>query len=121
MTEALDPAREAARFRPARWLPGPHLQTLWSRVLRRGPLVPMRRETVATPDGDALELDWVDGPPGSPLLLGLHGLEGCSMSLYMQGLLHRARACGWRGLALNFRSCAAPATSAVSFARSISS
>ena len=103
-----DPASEAARFRPARWLPGPHLQTLWSRVLRRGPLVEMRRETVETADGDALELDWVDGPRGSPLLLGLHGLEGCSMSLYMQGLMHRARARGWRGLALNFRSCASP-------------
>ncbi|HUF90068.1 MAG TPA: alpha/beta fold hydrolase [Gemmatimonadota bacterium] len=103
-----DPAGEAARFRPARWLPGPHLQTLWSRALRRGPRIEMRRETVRTPDGDALELDWVDGAPGSPLLLGLHGLEGCSMSLYMQGLMHRARARGWRGLALNFRSCASP-------------
>lgn len=104
----MDPAREAARFRPAHWLPGPHLQTLWSRVLRRGPLVEMRRETWETPDGDALELDWVDGHAGTPLLLGLHGLEGCSKSLYMQGLVHRARARGWRSLALNFRSCAAP-------------
>jgi predicted alpha/beta-fold hydrolase len=30
------------------------------------------------------------------------------MSLYMQGLMHRAGARGWRGLALNFRSCASP-------------
>jgi predicted alpha/beta-fold hydrolase len=103
-----DIAREAKRFRPARWLPGAHLQTLWSRVLRRGPRVEFRRETWETPDGDALELDWLDGPPDSPVLLGLHGLEGCSMSLYMQGLMHRARARGWRGVALNFRSCAAP-------------
>lgn len=104
----LDPAGEALRFRPARWLPGAHLQTLWSRLLRRGPRVQFRRESWETPDGDALELDWLDGPPGAPVLLGLHGLEGCSMSLYMQGLMHRARARGWRGLALNFRSCASP-------------
>lgn len=105
---ALDPTREARGFRPARWLPGAHLQTLWSRVLRRGPRVAYRRETWETPDDDLLELDWVDGKKGSPILLGLHGLEGCSTSLYMQGLMHRARSRGWRGLALNFRSCASP-------------
>ena len=107
-TAELDAALLARHFRPARWLPGPHLQTLWSRVLRRGPVVRLRRETWETPDGDALELDWLDGPPEAPLILGLHGLEGCSMSLYMQGLMHRAGARGWRGLALNFRSCACP-------------
>ncbi|HET6618241.1 MAG TPA: alpha/beta fold hydrolase [Gemmatimonadota bacterium] len=104
----VDVEAAAARFRPARWLPGPHLQTLWSRLLRRGPRVRFRRETWDTPDSDALELDWIDGPRDAPLLLGLHGLEGCSMSLYMQGLMHRASARGWRGLALNFRSCASP-------------
>jgi predicted alpha/beta-fold hydrolase len=95
-------------FRPSPWFPGPHLQTVWSRWFRRGPRVEYRRESWETPDGDVLDLDWVDGPPGSPLLLALHGLEGCSQSLYMQGLLWRARARGWRGLALNFRSCAPP-------------
>lgn len=100
--------REVRRFRPTPWLPGGHLQTLWSRVLRRGPRVRLRRETWETPDGDVLELDWLDGPADAPLLLGLHGLEGCSMSLYMQGLMHRAGERGWRGLAVNFRSCASP-------------
>lgn len=95
-------------FRPARWLPGGHLQTLWSRVLRRGPRVSMRRETWETPDGDELHLDRVDGAPGTPVLLALHGLEGCSESLYMHGLLHLALERGWRGIALNFRSCARP-------------
>ncbi|HET9582285.1 MAG TPA: alpha/beta fold hydrolase [Gemmatimonadota bacterium] len=95
-------------FRPAGWLPGGHLQTLWSRVLRRGPRVALRRETWETPDGDELHLDRIDGPPEAPLLVALHGLEGCSDSLYMHGLLHHARARGWRGIALNFRSCARP-------------
>ena len=100
--------RGRSGFQPARWLPGRHLQTFWSRTLRRGPRVAMRRETWRTPDGDELHLDFVDGAPGSPLLLALHGLEGCSQSLYMHGLLHRARQRGWRGIALNFRSCASP-------------
>lgn len=96
-------------YRPAWWLPGPHAMTAWGRVFRRGPTVPMRRETWETPDGDVLELDRVDGPRGSPVLIALHGLEGCSRSLYMHGLLDRARSRGWRGIALNFRSCAPPA------------
>ena len=64
-----------------------------------------------TPDGDELALDWLggpSGPSGSPLLIGLHGLEGCSQSLYMQGFLDLGRRRGWRGLVLNFRSCASP-------------
>ncbi|HKY59518.1 MAG TPA: alpha/beta fold hydrolase [Gemmatimonadota bacterium] len=69
----------------------------------------MRRETWETPDGDELHLDRVEGPRGAPLLLALHGLEGCSESLYMHGLLHLAHERGWRGIALNFRSCARPA------------
>ncbi len=101
-------SRDGLDFRPARWLPAGHLQTLWSRTLRRGPRVAMRRETWRTPDGDELHLDMVDGPPGSPYLLALHGLEGCSESLYMHGLLHLGRERGWRGAALNFRSCATP-------------
>jgi predicted alpha/beta-fold hydrolase len=44
-------------------------------------------------------------PAGTPLLLVLHGLEGSSSSHYVIGLLAAARARGWRGVALNFRSC----------------
>jgi len=95
-------------FRPARWLPGRHLQTVWGRTFRRGPKVDLRRETWETPDDDDLTLDWLDGPPESPLLLTLHGLEGSSQSLYLHGLLHLAQARRWRGVALNFRSCARP-------------
>jgi predicted alpha/beta-fold hydrolase len=41
----------------------------------------------------------------APVLLVLHGLEGSSSSHYVRGLLAGARARGWRGVALNFRSC----------------
>ncbi len=67
--------------------------------------VPTRRERLATPDGDFVDLDWVDGPSGAPTLLVLHGLEGSWRSHYVRGLLSLARGRGWTGLALNFRSC----------------
>jgi predicted alpha/beta-fold hydrolase len=58
-------------------------------------------------DGDFVDLDWIDASAasGAPLLLVLHGLEGSSGSHYVGGLLRGARARGWRGVALNFRSC----------------
>jgi len=93
-------------FRPAWWLPGPHLQTVWGRVSRDRRRVRFLREALETPDGDELILDHVEGPAGSPRLLVLHGLEGSSNSVYVQGLLEAAARQGWRGTALNFRSCA---------------
>jgi hypothetical protein len=68
--------------------------------------VPLTRELLETPDGDELLFDHAGGPPGSPRLLVLHGLEGSSNSVYVQGLLAAARRLGFRGTALNFRSCA---------------
>lgn len=56
-------------------------------------------------DGDFLDLDWQDGAPDAPLVLVLHGLEGCVRSHYVVGVLDFVRALGWRGVALNFRSC----------------
>jgi predicted alpha/beta-fold hydrolase len=72
--------------------------------VRRG-RVPLSRERVLTPDGDFIDLDWLAGPSAAPLLLVLHGLEGSGRSHYVTGLLRQARARGWRGVALNFRSC----------------
>jgi predicted alpha/beta-fold hydrolase len=60
---------------------------------------------VVLPDGDFVDLDWVDGPSDAPLLLVLHGLEGSSQSHYAVGLMRCAAARGWRALTLNFRSC----------------
>src|SRR5713101_4819749 len=91
-------------FRPPWWCRNRHLQTVWGPLVRRG-RVPLSRERVATTDGDFVDLDWLDGPPAAPLLLVLHGLEGSTRSHYVTGLLRLARERGWRGVALNFRSC----------------
>jgi len=93
------------RFEPLRWLRGRHAQTVFGTLLRRGPRLPLRRERWELPDGDFLDVDRLEGPAAAPLLLVLHGLEGSSSSHYVLGLLFQARLRGWRGMALNFRSC----------------
>lgn len=98
----------AEPFRPAWWLPSPHPQSMWGRLARPRRLVPLRREIVATPDGDELVLDHVDAEGGAPRLLLLHGLEGSSYSVYIQGLAAAARRAGFAVTILNFRSCARP-------------
>lgn len=95
-------------FRPAWWLPGPHPQSMWGRLARPRRLVPFRREILPTPDGDDLVLDHVDAEDDAPRLLILHGLEGSSYSVYVQGLADVARKTGLAVTVLNFRSCARP-------------
>jgi len=93
-------------MRPAWWVPGPHLQTVWARLARSRRLVTFEREVLTTPDDDDLVLDHVAGPAGSPRVLLLHGLEGSAHSLHTQGLALLVARAGWRGTVLNFRSCA---------------
>jgi uncharacterized protein len=95
-------------FSPAWWLPGPHAQTVWGQLARSRRLVELERERIPTPDGDVLVLDHLAGAAGDggPRLLVLHGLEGSSYSVYVQGILALARQRGWRATAFNFRSCA---------------
>ncbi len=63
------------------------------------------RERFETPDGDFVDVDWLAGPVGSPLLLVLHGLEGTLRSHYIGGLFRLAAARGWRAGVMYFRSC----------------
>jgi hypothetical protein len=59
-----------------------------------------------TPDGDELVLDHLEGRQGTPRVVILHGLEGSSFSVYIQGFLRRLTRRGWRATVMNFRSCA---------------
>jgi uncharacterized protein len=94
-----------SEFKPAWFLPGPHLQTVWGRIVRPRRAAALRREIVETPDGDELVLDHLDGDPSIRFIL-MHGLEGSSNSVYMQGLFNAIARHGFAGTAINFRSCA---------------
>jgi predicted alpha/beta-fold hydrolase len=98
-------APEVSDFEPAWFLRGPHLQTIWGRIVRPRRGMALRRETVVTPDGDELVLDHLDGDASLRFLL-LHGLEGSSNSVYIQGLFNAIARHGFSATAINFRSCA---------------
>jgi predicted alpha/beta-fold hydrolase len=86
------------------WLRNPHAQTVWGRIARPRRLVQTRRESVTTPDGDELLLDHLDG--SGPHFVLMHGLEGSSNSVYMQGVMSVIARHGHSATAINFRSCA---------------
>lgn len=86
------------------WLRGPHAQTIWGRLTRPRKRVVLRREVLRTPDDDDLMVDHLDGRTLRFVLL--HGLEGSSNSVYIQGLLGIMARRGFAAAAMNFRSCA---------------
>lgn len=87
------------------WLPGGHLQTIYTSLFIRAPQVTYRRERLELADGDFLDFDWVDGMPGQPVVVLLHGLEGSSASHYAHDLMHTAGLRGWNGVVAHFRGC----------------
>ena len=92
-------------FRAAPGLWSGHAQSLFGVLRRPAVTLPLRRERRSTPDGDFVDLDVLDGKPGAPTVILLHGLEGSSASGYIQLLLRELAALGWAGLAVNARSC----------------
>src|SRR4029077_2596791 len=80
-----------------------HLQTVYASLAAPAPAVELRRERWDTPDGDFVEVDFVDGPGDAPWVQLFHGLEGSSRSPYARMLMDAVRRRGWRGSVMNFR------------------
>ena len=91
-------------FRPAWWLPGAHLQTIYPSLSRRRLRPELLRERVELADGDFIDLDWTQPAPG-PIVLVLHGLEGSLESHYTGGILSALAAQGYRAVMMYFRGC----------------
>ncbi len=91
-------------FVPAWWIRGPHGQSIWGRLVRPRCALPLRREILRTPDDDDLIVDHLEGRDLRFVLL--HGLEGSSNSVYIQGLLQIIAGHGFAATVMNFRSCA---------------
>jgi uncharacterized protein len=103
------PARtfEPRPFRPARWLPGAHAQTVAGRLLRRPAPPEFERERVELPDGDFVDVDHpvLTRNDEAPLVLLLHGLEGSARRGYAINVYRELAGRGVRAAGLNFRSC----------------
>lgn len=87
------------------WLPGGHLQTIYPAKCITKPSVDYRRERWHAPDGDFIDLDFVDGDAGKPFIVLFHGLEGSSDSHYARALISHIVSLGWSGTVVHFRGC----------------
>jgi len=93
-------------FRPAWWIPGTHLQTLWGRLLRTPVKARLRTERWRTPDSDFVDVVRLDAPaPSAPRVVLFHGLEGTIRSHYVARLVAELERRGWGMDLLLFRSC----------------
>ena len=91
-------------FRPLPGLRNAHGQTVLPAILRPVGGLRWTRERLELPDGDFLDLDWLDSA-SDRLLVVSHGLEGHSRRPYVAGMARAAARRGWSVLAWNFRGC----------------
>lgn len=82
-----------------------HFNTIYAALFRKIAPPDYQRETLETPDGDFLDLDWRRQPGADRLLIALHGLEGSADRPYIRGILQEFFQHGWEGLGVNFRGC----------------
>ncbi|MBP8239875.1 MAG: alpha/beta fold hydrolase, partial [Saprospiraceae bacterium] len=80
-----------------------HVETIVPAVARRVK-VPYERERLELPDGDFVDLDWLDRGTRRLLIL-THGLEGNSQRNYVQATARFFAQEAWDVLAWNCRSC----------------
>jgi uncharacterized protein len=103
-------------YRAPWWLPGGNLQTIWPALYGKryeGAAPRYRRERWTTPDGDFIDLDWLDegeavgtgAQPAKALLVLFHGLEGSSRSHYAEAFAGFARERGIAFVVPHFRGC----------------
>lgn len=75
-------------YRAPWWLPGGHVQTIWSALYarkRKGAARPLTRVRWITPDGDFIDVDrQAASHAARPMMVMFHGLEGSSQSHYAQ-------------------------------------
>lgn len=93
-------------YRAPGWLRGGHAQTIYPALFLRGRPPPYRRERWDTPDGDFIDLDFLDaGSAGAPRVVLFHGLEGSSSSHYAVALMRALERARWNGVVVHFRGC----------------
>jgi uncharacterized protein len=104
------PSFQAPSFKAPAWLPGGHLQTIYAALWARrygGAQPKYLRERWTAPDGDFVDVDFLDAPCAAqaPILVLFHGLEGSSRSHYAEAFAAWAREQGLGFCVPHFRGC----------------
>jgi predicted alpha/beta-fold hydrolase len=93
-------------YRAPRWLRGGHAQTIYPALFLRASAPRYRRQRWDTPDGDFIDLDFLDaGAAAAPRVALFHGLEGDSSSHYAVALMRALARVRWNGVVVHFRGC----------------
>ena len=102
----------AMKYKAPIWLPGGNLQTIWPALMSRrvsAKCPQYRRQRLTTPDGDFVDVDWLDQgsnkSANSTLLVLFHGLEGSSRSHYAEAFADYAAQNGLDYVVPHFRGC----------------
>jgi predicted alpha/beta-fold hydrolase len=100
------PLVKHSSYKPAWYLFGRHLDTIFPSATRKVP-GNYTRTRFELPDGDFVDLDWMRDAEGArdQLVIISHGLEGNSNRQYSKGMARYFFNHGWDALAWNCRSC----------------
>jgi predicted alpha/beta-fold hydrolase len=98
------PVLQKSTYKPPPFFANGHIQSAYPVYFRKVHGVQYRRERIATPDDDFLDLDWSKIGSDKVVII-LHGLEGHSYRPYMRGMAKAFNKRGWDAAAMNFRGC----------------
>ena len=98
------PLLSQSDYRHPLYLFNGHVQTIVPSMLRNVAGVRYERERLELPDGDFLDLDWLQ-QKRNRLVIVSHGLEGSSDRHYVKGMAKFFFNRGWDALAWNCRGC----------------
>ncbi|MEI9919753.1 MAG: alpha/beta fold hydrolase [Bacteroidota bacterium] len=91
-------------YRPPSLLFNKHLETIYPALFRKVDVGGFRRERIATPDDDFLDLDLLEGGSDKVVIIS-HGLEGNSSRAYVRGMAKVFFNDGYDVIAWNYRGC----------------
>ncbi len=81
-----------------------HVHSIWTYYTRRAPAPPYKRRRIDTPDGDFLDLDFLQSGHKRVILV-LHGIDGNTNRHYIRGFADYASHNGFDVCAMNARGC----------------
>jgi len=93
-----------SNYKPPLFFKNRHLQTIFPANFRKIKSINYKRERIATPDNDFLDLDW-STVNSNQLAIILHGFEGDSQRDHIKGMVKAFNTRGWDSVAMNQRSC----------------